>query len=178
MSKQVTVAEPIPGILARTRRAEKKVPHHKRLTMKQRVAIKYLLEGHSFSQAAKLAGYKKEGTLREYLRPNNHANGKTFRKHFLQRMEAAGLSDGALLRPIKDGLTANMPKWNSKKEGWDTFVDIGSRLKAAEMGLNLKGRFPTNEEKGPLVSVVVQTNLQDMEHADDSFTIEALKFPS
>jgi hypothetical protein len=173
MSKQVTVAEPIPGVLAKTRRAEKKVPHHKRLTMKQRVAIKHLLDGQSFEQAAKTAGYSRGSTLRNYLRPNNSTQGQTFRKHFLKRMDAAGLSDGALLRPVHDALKADMVKWNSKDEGWDSFKDHTTRLKAAEMGLQLKGRFPTNEEKGPLVSVVVMTNLQDVQEVDDAFTIEA-----
>jgi len=131
-----------------------------RRTRRHRVAIKALVAGHSTAEAAKMAGYKSPHHINHMMDPKNPA-GKNFRQLFMALMDKAGLTDEALLRPIKTGLTARMPKWNNRKQDWDQFADIGSRLTAAKMGLELKGRFPSEQDKGPMVAVIVETNLED-----------------
>jgi hypothetical protein len=64
-----------------------------------------------------------------------------------------------------------MVKWNPAKEGWDSFIDHRTRLDASKMGLELRGRFPRGDERGPMVAVTVLTNLQAPEEPGGAFTI-------
>ncbi len=175
MSKLKKQPEKIDRVLKPGKQGGGPIKMTRRLTPKQRIAMKALLEGKSYREASSLAGYARPHHVKEVLRPNN-PDGKSFRAEWARVMDRAGLSDGKLLRPINDALFAKNPRWNNKTQRWDQFADHPVRLKAAEMGLNLKGRFPKGDTAGPMVAVAIYTNLEDeAEHVlgADEFVIEA-----
>ncbi len=125
--------------------------------MEQRL-LKGLGRGLSVSEAARQAGYRDASNAHRKLNPASK-EGANFRAAFLMLCEREGLTDKALIKPIKEGLKAKDVKWNMAKRRWDRFVSYPTRIHAAEIGLKLKGRFPKDDERGALVAVNITTNL-------------------
>lgn len=131
------------------------------LTRRERKLIKALHAGQPIPEAAKVAGYKNVQPVYRKLHPTGYGTGegKAFRAAWLELLEKAGLSDRALVKPIREGLRAMRDRWNATTLSFEQVSDHPVRLQAAKMGLDLKGRFPTKDEGGPLVSVRIITNL-------------------
>ncbi len=128
------------------------------LTPMERRLIDGMAQGLSVSEAAREAGYKHVDSAHRKMRPDGK-EGARFRAAFLELCEKQGLTDKALLKPIKEALKATDVKWNTGKRRWDRFVSHPTRTHAAELGLKLKGRFPKDDERGSLVAVNITTNL-------------------
>ncbi len=146
----------------KNRRGEAK-PVGRELTVKERRLLRGLAEGMNRHQAAIAAGYSNPATAYLKLHPSGYGTGRgaNLRAHYLALMDSLGLTDEAILQPIEDGLRAKVPKWNVDKKGWDHFKDHTTRLHAADMSLRLKGRYPQVDQRGPVVAVHVETNLED-----------------
>ncbi len=131
------------------------------LTRKERKLIKALNAGRSVPEAAKVAGYKNVQPVYRKLHPSGYGTGegKVFKAAWLELCEKAGLSDSALMKPIREGLKAMRDRWNTTKLSFEPVPDHPVRLQAAKMGLDLKGRFPKGDDIGTKVAVVINTNL-------------------
>ncbi len=131
------------------------------LTRRERKLIKALNAGRSIPEAAKVAGYKNVQPVYRKLHRDGYGSGegKAFRAAWLELLEKAGLSDSALVKPIREGLRAMRDRWNATTLSFEQVSDHPIRLQAAKMGLDLKGRFPKGDEIGTKVAVVINTNL-------------------
>ncbi len=131
------------------------------LTCKERKLIKALNAGKAIPEAARVAGYKNVQPVHRKLHATGYGTGegKAFRAAWLELLEKAGLSDSALVKPIREALKANRQHWNNKTQQYEDTKDHNTRLQAAKMGLDLKGRFPKADDIGTQVAVVINTNL-------------------
>jgi hypothetical protein len=105
-------------------------------TLKQKKAIKHIVEGDSVSKAMKKAGYAEDVA--------DNPSKLTKSKAFTEWLEKVGYDDEILAIRLREGLDATKTVVMGK-DGNDSFVDIqpdyAERRKNVELGLKLKGHM-------------------------------------
>lgn len=119
-----------------------------KLTLKQRKFIRGLAEGLTIAEAGRQAGYS-DGTLKGEI--YRTAENRRIRAAIKDIMEQMGLTDGQLLKALKNGLDANKvisfnKNSNSKKSVFLEIPDFASRHKFLTIALYLQGHLTVKKK--------------------------------
>lgn len=123
------------------------------LTVRDRAALATLIRGGTQKEAARAAGRSPGSVGARVRRPGS------FRAALLEMMDHVGLGEKKLLGAVQEGVVANKPIWHPAKKDFFEYPDHFMRLKAAEIGLQLKGAFPERNGSGGVVAVQIVTNI-------------------
>ena len=118
-----------------------------KLTLKQRKFWKAYQETHSLSKSAKCAGSK--GKDVKSLSYCGHLILESLGLSMPELLNAEGLTDKALLEPLKNGMKAQKPliaTWEGKITDKLWIEDHPTQLKAAELIGRMKGVFIDRQE--------------------------------
>lgn len=160
------------------------------MTIKQRKLAKGLAKGLTGKDAAIQAGYREKSAkciASDYLNDPKHFE---FQGYLWKLLDRQGLTDRKLLSPVREALKANRVisarviiksddpsvKLEEATSRTDDFIEVPdhpTRLKAAELGLKLRGYLKdTAPSGGPVQQLVVivrtSTEASATPHADSS----------
>lgn len=134
-------------------------------TVKQKIAIKHILNGDSVSKAMIKAGYSPK-TAKDPQRLTNSGV-------FIDTLEKTGISDDLLAQTLLDGLNATKTIVMGK-ESSESFVDIQpdipTRLKALDIGLKLKGHNRDNTVTNNTIVLPILGGISVQTHDSNSET--------